>query len=150
MKLAFSVLLASLLLVGATSATEWELASDRDDIVVWTRTIPGAPLKDFRGRMVIDKPLDAVAAGVTDTATYPEWFFQMQEARILEGSSMDDVYVYFVIGGIWPVSARDAVARATVTQDPKTLAIRMIADATPDKIPPVQGLVRMPKMKPVW
>lgn len=150
MKSVFSVLLACLLLMGTVSATEWELASDRDGITVWTRTIPGAPLKDFRGRMVIDKPLDAVAAGVTDTATYPEWFFQMREARILEGSSMEDVYVYFVIGGIWPVSARDAIARATVTQDPKTLAIRMIADATPDKIPPVPGLVRMPGLKSGW
>ncbi|MFP5383779.1 MAG: START domain-containing protein [Gammaproteobacteria bacterium] len=154
MKRMISVLLACLLATTAAakpaSATEWELASERDGIVVWTRTIPGAPLKDFRGRMVVDMPLDAVAAGVTDAATYPEWFFQMREARILEGASMDDVYVYFVIGGIWPVSDRDAVARATVTQDPKTLAVRMIADATPDKIPPVKGLVRMPKMKSGW
>lgn len=150
MKSIFSVLLACMLTVTAATATEWEHASDRDGIAVWTRTIPGAPLKDFRGRMVVDKPLIAVAAGVTDAATYPEWFFQMREARILEGKSMDDVYVYFVIGGIWPVSDRDAVARATVTQDPKTLAVRMIADATPDKIPLVKGLVRMPKMKSGW
>lgn len=150
MRLIFSLLVAGLLAMASAGATEWELASERDGITVWTRTIPGAPLKDFRGRMVIDKPLDAVAAGVTDTATYPEWFFQMREARILEGGSMNDVYVYFVIGGIWPVSARDAVARATVTQDPKTLAIRMIADATPDKIPPAQGLVRMPGLKSGW
>lgn len=150
MRLVCSLLVAGLLAMASAGATEWELASERDGIVVWTRTIPGAPLKDFRGRMDIDKPLAAVAAGVTDAATYPEWFFQMREARILDGKSMDDVYVYFVIGGIWPVSDRDAVARATVTQDPRTLAVRMIADATPDKIPPVKGLVRMPKMKSGW
>lgn len=134
----------------AAMAAEWEFSSDRDGITVWTRTIPGAPLKDFRGRMVVDKPLDAVAAGVTDAPTYPEWFFQMREARILEGKSLDDVYVYFVIGGIWPVSERDAVGRAHVSQDPRTLAIRMMVDATPQKIPPVKGVVRMPRMHSGW
>lgn len=137
-------------LAGFAQAGDWELANQRDGITVWTRAIPGAPLKDFRGRMVVDKPLDAVVAGVADAPTYPEWFFQMREARILEGKSLDEVYVYMVIGGIWPVSDRDAVARAVVSQDPRTLAVKMMALATPDKIPPVPGRVRMPKMQSGW
>lgn len=128
----------------------WELQSTRDGITVWTRTIPGAPLKDFRGRIDLDLPLDVVVAGVTDAPTYPEWFFQMREARIIEGRSLSDAYVYFVIGGIWPVSDRDAVARAEVHQDPRTLAVSMMVLATPQHIPPVPGRVRMPRMKSGW
>jgi hypothetical protein len=128
----------------------WDFSSDRDGIQVWTRTIPGAPLKDFRGVVTVDKPLDVVVAAVTDVASYPEWFFQMKEARVVEGKTLDDAYVYFMIGGIWPVSDRDAVIKATVSQDAKTLALFMAADAAPKRIPPVKGRVRMPAMKSGW
>lgn len=131
-------------------SSPWNFSSDRDGIQVWTRTIPGAPLKDFRGVMTVDKPLDVVVAAVTDVASYPEWFFQMKEARIVEGKTLDDAYVYFMIGGIWPVSDRDAVIKATVSQDPKTLSLFMAADAAPKRIPTVQGRVRMPAMKSSW
>lgn len=144
------VLAAGLLLAGTAHATGWEPSSDRDDIQVWTRTIPGAPLKDFRGVMVVEQPLDVVVAAVTDVAAYPEWFFQMKEARIAHGEKLDDAYVYFMIGGIWPVSDRDAVVKATVSQDPQTLSLFMAADAAPDYLPRVAGRVRMPAMKSGW
>lgn len=128
----------------------WEFAGESHGIKVWTRTIPGAPLKDFRGVVVVDKPLAAVVAALTDVGDYPEWFFQMREARILEGRTLDDVYVYFVIGGIWPVSDRDAVVHASVAQDPQTLAVSMMVDAAPARLPLVKGRVRMPAMHSGW
>lgn len=131
-------------------APAWHFSSDRDGIQVWTRTIPGAPLKDFRGVVTVDKPLEVVVAAVTDVGSYPEWFFQMKEARLLEGKSMDEAYVYFMIGGLWPVSDRDAVIKATVSQDAKTLSLFMAADAAPNRIPAVKGRVRMPAMKSGW
>jgi len=131
-------------------APAWDFSGESHGIRVWTRTIPGAPLKDFRGVVVVDKPLDVVVAAVTDVAAYPEWFFQMKEARIVEGKTLDAAYVYFMIGGIWPVSDRDAVIKATVSQDPQTLALFMAADAAPKRIPAIKGRVRMPAMQSGW
>lgn len=128
----------------------WELVGDSHGIRIWTRMIPGAPLKDFRGVMEVSYPLDVVVAAVTDVASYPEWFFQMREARLVEGKSLDDAYVYFMIAGLWPVSDRDAVVKATVSQDPQTLALSMLADGAPKKIPEVKGRVRMPAMHSGW
>ena len=34
-----------------TSTPDWEFSGDSNGIKVWTRMIPGAPLKDFRGVM---------------------------------------------------------------------------------------------------
>lgn len=146
------VLVVFLLLCSAlaNATAEWDFAGESHGIKVWTRTIPGAPLKDFRGVMDVDMPLDAVIAAVSDVPTYPEWFFQMREARIVEGATMENVRVYFVIGGIWPVSDRDAVIRASVTQDPATLAVHMLADAEPGFLPKVAGRVRMPAMHSGW
>ncbi|MGB5096785.1 MAG: START domain-containing protein [Porticoccaceae bacterium] len=133
-----------------TPAADWKLGSERDGITVWTRRLPGAALKDFRGRMEVDKPLGAVVAALTDFPAYSQWFLHMREARVLESPSLADVFVYFVIDGVWPVSDRDAVARAEVSQDSHTLAIRMMLQATPRKIPPVAGRVRMPLLQSGW
>ena len=146
--------LTILLLLGssalAQAVADWDFAGESHDIKVWTRTIPGAPLKDFRGVMDVDMPLAAVIAAVSDVPTYPEWFFQMREARIVSGGSMDSVRVYFVIAGIWPVSDRDAVIKASVVQDPATLAVHMLADAEPGFLQKVAGRVRMPAMHSGW
>lgn len=132
------------------TAAEWTSVSERDGIGVWTRRLPGAQLKDFRGRMDVDKPLDTVVAVLTDFHAYAQWFLHMREARVLEGHSLSDVAIYFVIDGVWPVSDRDAVARAEVSQDPQTLAIHMMLQATPQRIPPVAGRVRMPLLQSGW
>ena len=133
-----------------TLATEWVPVSDRDGIAVWTRLPPGAALRDFRGRMDVDKPLGTVVAVLTDFPAYTDWFLHMREVTVLENSSLTDVSVYFVIGGVWPVSDRDAVARAEVSQDSRTLAIRMMLLATPEKMVPVAGRVRMPILQSGW
>lgn len=131
-------------------ATEWTVVSERGGIGVWTRQTSGAPLKDFRGRMDVDKPLGMVVAVLTDFSAYPQWFLQMREAGVLDSHGLDDVTIYFVIDGVWPVSDRDAVAQAAVSQDAQTLTIRMMLRATPQKIPPVAGRVRMPVLQSGW
>lgn len=128
----------------------WELDSDSHGIRVWTRMLPGAPLKDFRGVMEVDAPLAVVVAAVTDVPAYTEWFFQMREARLVEGKSLDEAYVYFALAGLWPVSDRDAVIKASVAQDPESLVVSMAADGVAEKIPAVKGRVRMPILHSGW
>lgn len=134
----------------AAAGADWEFATESHGIKVWTRTIPGAPLKDFRGVMQVERPLNVVVAAVTDVAAMPEWFFQMKEARIVDSKSLDSAYIYFALNGIWPVSGRDAVIKAAVSQDPKTLALSMMADAEPNRLPEVAGRVRMPRLHSGW
>jgi hypothetical protein len=131
-------------------AADWEPVGERDGISVWTRRLPGAELKDFRGRMDVDKPLAAVVAALTDFPAYTQWFLHMREVKVLESHALTEVFIYFVVDGVWPVSDRDAVARAEVSQDSHTLAIRMMLVAAPQKIPPVPGRVRMPALRSGW
>ncbi len=137
-------------LQAAADVPAWEQVGDSHGIRIWTRMIPGAPLKDFRGVMEVEKPLAVVVAAVTDIKAYPQWFFQMRESRLVEGKSLDDAYVYFMIGGLWPVSDRDAVVKASAVQDPTTLTVTMNADGAPDRLPKVDGRVRMPAMHSGW
>lgn len=144
------LLCLSMQAIAASPEPGWDFYGDSNGIKVWTRTIPGAPLKDFRGVMQVDRPLAVVVAAVTDIASMPEWFFRMSEARIVDSKSLDDAYIYFVLDGIWPVSDRDAVIKASVQQDPATLALSMMADAAPAHLPSRPGTVRIPRMHSGW
>ncbi|MFP5383780.1 MAG: START domain-containing protein [Gammaproteobacteria bacterium] len=128
----------------------WELSSDAQGIRIWTRQIPGHPVKDFRALMTVDAPMATVVATLTDVNTFPHWFWMMNEARVLEGVALDDAYLYFSLKPIWPVSARDTVIRARVSQDPSTLAVSIDVHAEPGRIPPVKDHVRIPAMKSGW
>ncbi|MFZ5723684.1 MAG: START domain-containing protein [Pseudomonadota bacterium] len=136
--------------VAAVAPPPWEYSGETQGIKIWTRQIPGNPVKDFRAVMTVDAPLATVVATLTDVNTIPQWFWMMTEARTIEGSTLDDAYLYFAIGGIWPVSARDSVIRCTVAQDPATLAISINATAAPDRMPPVKNHVRIPQMDSAW
>lgn len=130
--------------------TPWSYEGETQGIKVWTRQPAGHPVKDFRAVMTVDAPLATVVASLTDVNTIPQWFWMMNEARLLEGTTLDDAYLYFSLQRIWPVAARDAVIRATVAQEPATLAVHLDVVAAPTRIAPVADHVRIPSMQSGW
>lgn len=134
----------------AGKITPWEYDGETQGIKVWTRQPAGNPVKDFRAVMTVDAPLATVVATLTDVNTIPQWFWMMDQAKLVEGTTLDDAYLYFSLHRIWPVSARDAVIRATVSQEPATLAVHIDVSAAPDRVPAVADHVRIPRMNSGW
>jgi hypothetical protein len=54
------------------------------------------------------------------------------------------------VNGIWPVSARDVVAKVTVHQDADTKTIHVDVESRDGILPPQPGHVRMPSMTSSW
>ncbi|RZI85630.1 MAG: hypothetical protein EOP38_04470 [Rubrivivax sp.] len=142
----FSLMLAWGLGSAWAGAEEWQLDKDTQGIQLYTRQMPGHPLKDFRGVMQVQAPLRQVAAMVADVPAMPEWFFLLREARFLKDDRVEDSHIYLAMKGIWPVSPRDAVAHVRVRQDPETLAIHIQLDSEDGVFPPQDGYVRIPTM----
>lgn len=128
----------------------WTLAGDDKGIAIYTRKQPGNLYKDFKGIMQIDAPMKQVVATLADVRTMHEWFFLLREARFIQGPVAGETYVYMAINGIWPVSARDVVARVAVRQDPDTHVIHVDVDSRDGILPPQAGHVRMPRMTSSW
>lgn len=128
----------------------WRPDGDSDGIALFTRQIPGQPLRDFKGIVQIDAPMAQVAATLADVSTMHEWFFLLREARFVRGAYTPDAHMYMSIKGIWPMSDRDVVAHVTVRQDPVTLAIHIDARNEDGVMPPQPGHVRIPRMKSSW
>lgn len=153
----FSHLLKALLglmllapLLSRADQSVWTLAGDDDGIAIYTRKQPGNVYKDFKGIMQIDAPMKQVVATLADVRTMHEWFFLLREARFIPSPVPGESYVYLSINGIWPVSARDVVARVAVRQDPDTHVIHVDVESRDGILPPQAGHVRMPRMTSSW
>lgn len=133
-----------------TLAADWEVASHEPGLTIYTRTVPGQDLKDFRGVLRVKASMREVVAALMDVEAMPQWFFNMKEARVLDASRGENYPLYLVIKGIWPVSDRDAVIGMTIEQSPQTLALSMMGRVVPDAYPLVRDRVRIPRMQSGW
>lgn len=154
-------LLASFFLAGspATAATEtatdnpWRLAAKARspaDISLWTRTVPGAQLKAFRGATHVEVPMESVTAFLHDTEAMTHWVFRCKEARILAENDDGTMYVHLKIDGIWPLEDRDAVVKVIPDLVPATGELRLIGVAAPDYLPPQPDHIRIPSIESTW
>lgn len=128
-----------------SAISDWEKvrgAKHRGDVTTWVRPVPGNPLKAFKGQIEVPYNMLTVLAVFADVERFPEWVFQCDQARLLPEIGFDIAYVH--IAGIWPVDARDVVARTSLSQDPDTLAISVHSVAAQNLYPEQKKTVRIP------
>jgi hypothetical protein len=149
-----SILLAPALAVAAESAapdSPWEVVSDKGGTVVDRRVVEGSNLKEFRGRGVIDAPLDAVLAVFSDIDRAVEWMDSCAASSVVENGGDRVKVVYNRTRAAWPVSDRDAVLRNVVTFDERSGRVAVdFVSVTDARMPPVKGVVRMPSLRGHW
>ena len=136
--------------IALADEVSWQPEGTRDGIAIFTRQLPGQPLRDFKGIVQIEAPMAQVAATLADVSTMHEWFYLLEEAKFLRGAYTLDAHMYMAIKGIWPVSPRDVVAHVVVRQDPATHAIHIDAQSDEGVMPPQPGYVRIPQMRSSW
>lgn len=124
-------------------------ARSPSDISLWTRTVPGAQLKSFRGATHLETGMESMVAFLYDTSLMQDWLFRCKEARILEDRP-DATYVYLRIKGIWPLEDRDAVVKVVPEFVAATGEIRLRGTAAPDFLPKQEGHIRIPAIESTW
>lgn len=132
---------------------DWVVAAKArspSDISLWTRTIPGAELKAFRGATQVTVPLESTLAFLYDTQAVSEWMFRCKEARVLEERPDGSLLIYMTFKGIWPVEDRDAVVRVVPAFNTATGEVLLTGTAAPDYLPPVEGYIRIPAIESSW
>lgn len=127
----------------------WVLDSNRGGIKVFSRYVEGHQMKDFRGVVRIKAPMIDVVSAVADVENMPNWFFHLKSTEILTQDRLDNIHIYLVIAGLFPVQDRDAVIKAEMWQDPITREMLMEGYAVP-KVAEKDGIVRMPDMRAGW
>ena len=131
-------------------ASQWQLQKD-GKITVYTRYIEGEQLKAFKVSTQVKSNLASMLTLLADTDAFPDWFFMMKGMEVIrEPNAEGETYVRLLTEAPWPVKDRDAIIKATLTQNPQTQEITIIGVGVPQFYPEQKGFVRMPTLESSW
>ncbi|MFY7880500.1 MAG: START domain-containing protein [Lacibacter sp.] len=134
----------------ASAQNQWVLKTDEADIQLYTRTVPSSPYKALKTVCTLQTTLTSVAAVLLDVMRTPEWVYGTSTCSILKQESPSVVYYYAEMGMPWPVANRDFIVKISMTQDPVTKVITVLAENQPDFIPEKKKLVRIQNSSGKW
>lgn len=131
----------------AVRAQDWQPNGESNGVQLYSQSKPGESLQYFKGVVRVKASMKQVLAAVLVRETFHEWVYNMLEDKTLTTDNADQSFCYIWIKGVWPTSDRDTVARVTVEQDPKTLAVSVVAkSAEQHRVPLRKDRVRMNNM----
>lgn len=148
--LVFSFL--AFLLAASARASDWELALDRHEVRVWTRTIPGYPIRELRAETTVKSTLNGLVALLMDTDNAARWIYRTDRIDLLKRDDASGSFLIRVMTDFpWPLTDRDAVVEGRITQDAGTGVISVSSRAvTLNAYPAMEDFVRMPDMEGTW
>ncbi len=132
------------------AADDWKVRRHGDDVTVWTQPAPGFSLSASRAATRVAVGVDAVLALLSDAPSFPHWFSDCNENRVLAQVSAGERIVYVATNAPFPVSDRDSIIRTRVSHDAATGAVSVSMLGQPTYIPPRAGHVRVPKLEGLW
>lgn len=151
----FRILLGIILALGgsavqADSENDWRLVKDKSGIRVYQRSVPDSKMSAFRATMRVKGSFSSWVAMLDDVPAIADWMSNVKSARTIEKVSDTERFVYTVNDTPPPAEDRDLVARVIWSQDEKTGIATMSMTASPERMPLVPGLVRIPRMDGYW
>ena len=103
----------------------WELEKNEDGIKIYTRTVDGENIREFKALTTIAASRKIIAKIIVNINDYVNWYPDISEATIMKKIGDGQYYVYNVLDLPWPASDRDGVSKMTITKSEGTTLINM-------------------------
>lgn len=129
---------------------KWELALDKQDIKVYTRTRAGSSVKEFQAHTEIQASLTSVVAALQDYQQHPQWMYQIASAELLDKADEQNTMNRYVLKLPWPFKARDLITSAKFEVVNPSKKVRLLLNSQPGYIPETEKHVRMNKAGGSW
>ncbi len=127
---------------------DWTLEKDEESIAVYTRAVPGWPVRQFRGVAEIEARIESLLALLDDNAACERWIHNCISSEAVELPDRYNKYSYIRNKAPWPVKKRDAILLTTVTVADDRVEIT--GTARPDYRPRERKFVRIPRQEIRW
>lgn len=149
------LLLLGLLVLPTLSLADtgaWEGGRERDGIRVWSREVPGSPVRAFKATMVAKTTLSGLVNLIQDTESASRWVYSTERIDLLKQDVEKGSFVVRAqMNFPWPLADRDVIVAGQVVQDARTLAVTIHSRGISDPdYPEVPGIVRMQVMEGTW
>jgi hypothetical protein len=129
---------------------KWDLRVDKEGVKVYTRSVAGSNVQEFKGEVIVKSNLSGILALIDSVPEYPKWMYKCTFAERPKRINQSSGYTYTVIESPWPVSDRDLCTYYYVKQDTSTKVITIPLKGVKDYMPVKPGRVRIPAMTGSW
>ncbi|MEN8119545.1 MAG: START domain-containing protein [Bacteroidota bacterium] len=129
---------------------KWSLSKNKYGIKIYTRITDKSPIKEVMAIMELKTSLSSLVALAKDAKNHHNWIYLNKIAYFLHVPSDFEWYYYNESDAPWPVTNRDVVTHAKLTQDSASYAIRIETNGVPDYIDEKKGIVRIPRLTSSW
>jgi len=128
----------------------WKLVKDEDGIKAYTREVKDSDIKQVKVKTTLKSSLSAVVAIVKDVSSHKRWIYRCKTAKSIKEINESDYYYYNEAEAPWPVSNRDIITHAIITQDKNTKKVTIASTGLPNFIRPIEGIVRIERLEAKW
>ena len=133
----------------SSSPSEWQLAKDKNNIQVFTRSSPSSNLKDSKVVSVAQGTPEMVLQTLLDFDTYDGWIPKCKESRLLKKVSETEFYYYARYAAPWPIADRDVIIHFEVFKETSGKIVCEL-NGVADYLEEVNGVIRVPYSKGKW
>jgi len=131
-------------------AQDWKLRTDKNDIKVYSRQVPGSRINALKVESDFAASASKLIAVILDINTSTEWLYSTKSCTLLKTVSPSELYYYSEVSFPWPASNRDFVAHIKVSQNPATKLINVHAENVSMLVPEKKGIVRVTQSVGNW
>ncbi len=128
----------------------WKLKSDREDIKIFTRTLPDSRFKAVKVECTFTATLSQFVAVIFDIGTQAQWVYSTKSAALLKQVSPSELYYYSEINVPWPASNRDFIAHLKAVQDMHTRVVTIYGPTVKNYLPEKKDIVRVNESEGKW
>jgi len=144
------VITALMITVDTLAQDGWKLKTDKDEVQVYMKVEETSSYKSVKTVTTMRTTLSAVSAILLDVLKTPDWVYGTKQCSLLKKESPTSLYYYAEMGMPWPVSNRDFIIRISLSQNPQTKVVTVIATNLPTYIPEKDGIVRIQRSSGRW
>ncbi len=131
---------------------KWHFAYETDGINVYRRAAEGSKYLEFKATGNLQGAMSEYVSVIIDTDEHPNWAPRCQETRNIEKISDQELIIYAVYSGVWPVADRDYTARMSIVSEPDAPTVRVDVERVelPGALPVATERVHIPYLKSCW
>ena len=132
------------------SEYDWKLVKTQGDIKAYVRKLPNTKIRSVKVETTAQTSLSELVSIIKDAPRHPEWVYLNSKSQILDTISQQNWIFYGMSDLPWPISDRDFVTKAVITQDTADLSVEIISVGIPDYIPEVEDCIRIELVHLKW
>lgn len=137
-------------LLPAQNTAKWEIKTQKEGITVYSRALPNSNLKELKMTSTATSTLSAFLTILDVIQTNPDWLDGSFEVTRLEEKPSGEKINRTIIDFPFPVSDRDLISSAKISQDPDTKVVTVLSEAVEGVQKPTDDYVRMPLFLSRW